>query len=230
MTGSFERREWRNCLSRAYHAGLAVKRRARAPGRRPASLLTAALRRAATQAGNLARSEVSVMNTREENIAEAICEATATDKKKALHREQVQWAKQWHAGDQHCPTCGSTHICLDESATEGRMHYETLQCVAENCGSIWSIEYRASAWLQRRDDADSEDEWIELSNFDRPRRIQLTDRELATALAALRCWQRRGIRDECERDIATDLGRLSPLRDEEIDALCESLALQLSVE
>jgi len=49
-------------------------------------------------------------------------------------------------------------------------------------------------------------------------------REQAVVLAALRYWQREGVRSEGqEHDIATDSGRLEPLSESEIDALCERL-------
>jgi hypothetical protein len=56
---------------------------------------------------------------------------------------------------------------------------------------------------------------------------ELTDRELATILAALREWQ--GVlvgREPAEEDvnaIASDGGRFPPLTPGEIDALCERL-------
>ena len=52
----------------------------------------------------------------------------------------------------------------------------------------------------------------------------LSDRELATILAALRFWQRheKMDADPCN-DVASDGGRLQPLCDDEIDRLCERL-------
>ena len=47
-------------------------------------------------------------------------------------------------------------------------------------------------------------------------------REQAAMLAALRYWQREGVRSEGhEQDIATDSGTLEPLSESEIDGLCE---------
>ena len=53
---------------------------------------------------------------------------------------------------------------------------------------------------------------------------QLTARELATILAALRYWQ-KDLPESAEvlADIATDGGRLEPLTVDEIDELCMSL-------
>lgn len=52
----------------------------------------------------------------------------------------------------------------------------------------------------------------------------LTPRELGTVLAALRLWQRlNGPPADDLMDIATDGGTLTPLDDDEIDALCERL-------
>jgi hypothetical protein len=53
--------------------------------------------------------------------------------------------------------------------------------------------------------------------------MKLDKRQLATVLAALRYWQREGLRsDSCiEHEIATDAG--APLTKEETDALCVSL-------
>jgi hypothetical protein len=48
---------------------------------------------------------------------------------------------------------------------------------------------------------------------------QLTERELATVLAALRHWQ-TAESAEAHEDIATDGGRLEPLKVDEIDELC----------
>jgi hypothetical protein len=55
-----------------------------------------------------------------------------------------------------------------------------------------------------------------------------SDQEIGTILAALRHYQhsRRGRGHDLPmaiNDIATDFGRLSPLRNEEIDRLCERL-------
>lgn len=58
----------------------------------------------------------------------------------------------------------------------------------------------------------------------------LTERELATTLAALRYWQRHGARQMLTSrnrldvdDVATDGGTLEPLTVSEIDSLCERL-------
>ena len=54
--------------------------------------------------------------------------------------------------------------------------------------------------------------------------MDLTSRELATMLAALRFWQREGLTSAgCERVIATDEGTLEELSADEIDELCERL-------
>lgn len=48
--------------------------------------------------------------------------------------------------------------------------------------------------------------------------------ELATVLAALRYWQREGLMSAGhEQDIACDGGRIEPLNDSQIEALCERL-------
>lgn len=52
----------------------------------------------------------------------------------------------------------------------------------------------------------------------------LTDRERATVLAALRMWQRLGVGQDCpEQDIANNDGDITPTLDSDIDALCERL-------
>lgn len=57
--------------------------------------------------------------------------------------------------------------------------------------------------------------------------MNLTDRQLATVLAALRYWQRTSmVRDTAEDDIATNGGELEPLIDSEIDDLCEALNVE----
>ena len=53
-------------------------------------------------------------------------------------------------------------------------------------------------------------------------KIEIDDRELATILAALRCYTEFGCSAE---DIATNGGEFEPLDDEEIDALCEEMNL-----
>lgn len=53
-------------------------------------------------------------------------------------------------------------------------------------------------------------------------KIEINDREFATVLAALRCYQEFGCSAE---DIATNGGEFEPLSDDEIDALCEGLNL-----
>ncbi len=53
---------------------------------------------------------------------------------------------------------------------------------------------------------------------------QLTERELATVLAALRHWQKVSPESaEAFVDIATDGGRLEPLSVAEVDGLCMRL-------
>ena len=54
----------------------------------------------------------------------------------------------------------------------------------------------------------------------------MTQRELATILAALRYWQRCGLEaggQSAEDDIATDGGTIVPLNTWEIDSLCYRL-------
>jgi hypothetical protein len=52
----------------------------------------------------------------------------------------------------------------------------------------------------------------------------LDSRELATVLAALRFWQRKGLDlGGMEQEIASDGGELTPLTDDEIDDLCRKL-------
>jgi len=51
---------------------------------------------------------------------------------------------------------------------------------------------------------------------------ELTPRELATVLAALRHWQHVGMH-AAMLDIATDGGKHEPLTETEIDALCERI-------
>ncbi len=55
--------------------------------------------------------------------------------------------------------------------------------------------------------------------------LNVTKRELSTALASLRRWQRTGLCDnDCEEtDIATDGGTENRLDEKEIDKLCEKL-------
>ena len=55
----------------------------------------------------------------------------------------------------------------------------------------------------------------------------LTNRELATALAALRYWQREGVMS-CghEGSIACNGGDIEPLTGTEIDDLCERLNVE----
>lgn len=59
--------------------------------------------------------------------------------------------------------------------------------------------------------------------------MKLTNRELATVLAALRLWQDSDLEMQGDADarrflaIAEDGGRVRSLSDEEIDALCERL-------
>jgi len=60
---------------------------------------------------------------------------------------------------------------------------------------------------------------------------QLTARELATILAALRHWQTTLPESaEAFEDIATDGGRLEPLTVAEVDGLCKRLNLSLPID
>lgn len=61
--------------------------------------------------------------------------------------------------------------------------------------------------------------------------LRINERELATILAALRYWQ--ATPDSFDRrlqiiDIATDGGTFTPLTDDEIDLLCESINMGAS--
>lgn len=59
---------------------------------------------------------------------------------------------------------------------------------------------------------------------------QLSQRELATVLAALRYWQAyRALMSEPMHDIETDGGTLTPLSDTEIDSLCESINAEQTI-
>ncbi len=63
--------------------------------------------------------------------------------------------------------------------------------------------------------------------------MKFNDRETATVLAALRHLQqstiytppsaRKPISDDAIHDIATDMGKLEPLTDDEIDSLCSRI-------
>ena len=56
--------------------------------------------------------------------------------------------------------------------------------------------------------------------------LNVTSREFATILAALRFWQasdRNTATNAPEYDIASDSGEVEPLGNDEIDALCERL-------
>lgn len=54
--------------------------------------------------------------------------------------------------------------------------------------------------------------------------MNLTDRELATVLAALRLWQSQDGETNSELNaIASNEGQCEPLTEEEIDDLCERL-------
>lgn len=57
--------------------------------------------------------------------------------------------------------------------------------------------------------------------------LQVTERELATILAALRFYQRDDViaehRDAAILDIATNGGSFPPLDEDEVDRLCEAL-------
>ncbi len=55
----------------------------------------------------------------------------------------------------------------------------------------------------------------------------MNERQVGTALAALRLWQRQTDGEaRREDDIASNGGRVEPLSDEEIDELCEALNFQ----
>ena len=55
----------------------------------------------------------------------------------------------------------------------------------------------------------------------------MRERELGTVLAALRRWQRETDRDlRGQDDIATNMGKVDPLIDHEIDELCERLNMR----
>lgn len=54
-------------------------------------------------------------------------------------------------------------------------------------------------------------------------KIEISNREFDTILAALRIWQRLGNEDQPEIDIATNGGESPNLSVDEIDGLCEEL-------
>jgi Ser/Thr protein kinase RdoA (MazF antagonist) len=54
-------------------------------------------------------------------------------------------------------------------------------------------------------------------------RIELTDREVATLLAALRNWQTDSLNEDLAEAFSGHFEEHEPLSDEEIDALCQRL-------
>jgi hypothetical protein len=56
-------------------------------------------------------------------------------------------------------------------------------------------------------------------------KIEIGDREFATILAALRCYQAVGCGAKGTLDIATNGGEFEHLDEDEIDILCEELNL-----
>jgi hypothetical protein len=53
--------------------------------------------------------------------------------------------------------------------------------------------------------------------------VELTDREIATILAALRNWQIDGLNEDLVDTFSGHFEDHEPLSDDEIDALCERL-------
>jgi hypothetical protein len=53
--------------------------------------------------------------------------------------------------------------------------------------------------------------------------IELTDREVATLLAALRNWQTDSLNEDLAEAFSGHFEEHEPLSDEEIDALCQRL-------
>jgi hypothetical protein len=57
--------------------------------------------------------------------------------------------------------------------------------------------------------------------------VELSGRELATVLAALRYWQLQGLMSQADaiHKIASDGGRHKPMKSDQIDRLCERINL-----
>ncbi len=170
------------------------------------------------------------MSTREENIGAAAREGQEMQDQQEVRRGDLKWAREWRDGNARCPYCAGTEFDIVDLNAEGRMRYETFRCKTNACKARWKVEYRETALILLRDDADCEDDWIELEIFDQSNggqpstddhaRRTFTEREAATILGALRYWQREGAMTAGhERDIETDFDRLKPLCAEEVDAL-----------
>jgi hypothetical protein len=172
------------------------------------------------------------MNTREESVAAAMREAQAKQERQKVRRDDVNWAREWHDGNSHCPRCTGTECDIVDLESEGRMHYETFRCRTDACGARWKVESREAALSFLHDDGDRKDDWIELEMFDTPTgtpttadhsfHTTLSEHETTTILAALRYWQREGSMSAGqERDNETNFDHLIRLSAKEIDTLCE---------
>jgi len=102
----------------------------------------------------------TMMNTREENVAPAMGETE--DSKQC--REDLEWARQWRQGDARCPSCGGSEFCIPDCRYEDQARYESFRCIS--CSARWKVELRETALVVVRDDIGSDDEWIELDQFD----------------------------------------------------------------
>lgn len=165
------------------------------------------------------------MNTREENVAEAMREEQAIAEKKELRQRDLKWAQRWHGGDARCPNCGGTDFGIPDAKYEDQARYESFRCLS--CSAFWKVELRETALVVLHDEDQNDDDWIELETFEEPLRVQLSERERATMLAALHYWGREGaLSVGHERDIGTDFERLNMLTAEEIDELCERIKIR----
>jgi len=158
------------------------------------------------------------MSNREENATEMMREAEESERRQQTRRADLEWAQAWHGGCARCPNCGRTEFGLVDLDSDARERYESMTC--RDCGACWKVEFRESAVVILREEADQDDEWIELA----PDPLRFSEREAATILAALRYWRREGPSSAGhERDIETDFDRLQALSAEEIDTLCERI-------
>ena len=134
----------------------------------------------------------------------------------------------------HCQRCGGTNVSRDAAArwSEPEQVWEMSsvqdQGYCDDCDD--GDSNNETNLVERYRDMNGGDggpiterDCFDGETFAERDTLTLSPRELATALAALRYWQRTGLnRDTPEDDIAMD-GCIRALTADEIDALCERL-------
>lgn len=102
-------------------------------------------------------------NTREENAVEAMAEDLGAHRRELNAATTLQWAKEWQAGNAHCPSCPSDDMKTVDSNSDGSWRVDTWACC--QCGTRWKVQMDETAVSIVGKEDEEDGEWIEFSEL-----------------------------------------------------------------